>query len=126
MRAFITTGAVVILVIVLSLSSFYVINSGTAEMSEYVSKITENVSSENWEGAKSELAASRDSWNEMYEWWSVIIDHGEIEDIEFSLRKLDKYVEEQKKEDCLEELQSLKMSIDSVYYKEKPSWSNIF
>lgn len=125
MRALTTFGVVIALIVGLSLGSYYIIDHGAADINQHISKITQTVDEGNWDAAKKEVDDGRENWQRICDVWAVVIHHSDLEDIEYSFRKLDDYVDKRSKDQCEEEIQALKMKIDCIDNKVKLTWSNV-
>ena len=66
-----------------------------------------------------------EKWEEVEEKWSIIITHNELDLIQVALIGMKSYIEENKYEDAMEELEKSSFLIEHIQQKEKLALKNV-
>ncbi|MFZ5435122.1 MAG: DUF4363 family protein [Bacillota bacterium] len=88
-------------------------------------QIRDAIRNEDWKLAEDRIAAAHTAWDKHRQWWAVVIDHREIDNIEMSFSKVGEYIRYQDKAMASAELTVLKRLIEHIPEKEKVSLKNI-
>lgn len=86
----------------------------------------ELISSEKWSEITRLEKKLSSSWENNQVFFSLIIDHAELNDLEISLAKINSHVKEKKKSELLPELEISQRLIQNLWQQEKLSWQNVF
>ncbi len=125
MRIFVT----IIISMVLIFSAGIWVNNSLQTSSDHlcsqIETITQHIKSEDWEQAKENTAIFASKWREQAKWWPIILDHQEMDNVEFSLAKVKEFVKEEDKTLALGQLAEIKLMIKHLPEKERLNIKNI-
>ncbi|MBC2723333.1 DUF4363 family protein [Desulfosporosinus sp.] len=125
MRTLLTIITIVLLLLGGSFTSYRYIQTTTHTTGIRLESVEQFVSLQNWEGAKKELSAVRESWDNNNTWWSILLDHQEIDRINLSMSRLEKLLNRQDVTLSLGEVSTLKVLFKNIYDNEKFVLENI-
>jgi len=124
-----TLPTIVIIVVLLlggSFTSYRYIQTSTRSLEAQFETVEQSITSQQWEAAQKELTTTQQSWDNAKTWWTVLLDHQEIDNIDISLKRLEKYVATRETPLSLGEVATLKLLVDHIYDTEKFTLTNIF
>lgn len=122
-------SALVGLILVIVFLGFWVNHSLEAtakELTHNVNQVTREIKEANWDKAGKRIAAMEEDWKRINKWWPVVLDHQEMDNIEFSLAKAKAYIEEKEMVLSLGQLSELKLMILHLPEREALTLRNIF
>ncbi len=125
MRTHLTIVIIVILLLGGSLVSYQYIQRTTQSLGTQISTVEQSISGQQWDIAQRKLKETQQRWDENKIWWTILLDHQEIDKIELSLSRLDKYVETQNLPLSLGEASTLELLINHISETEKFTLENI-
>jgi len=125
LRTLLTIITIVLLLLGGSFTSYRYIQTTTHTTGIRLESVEQFVSLQNWEGAKKELSAVRESWDNNNTWWSILLDHQEIDRINLSMSRLEKLLNRQDVTLSLGEVSTLKVLFENIYDNEKFVLENI-
>ena len=125
MRTLITIGIIVVLLIGGSLTSYQYIETSTLAISAPLETVEQCISTQKWQVAQKELDTTQQRWDKNKDWWTVLLDHEEIDTIDISLKRLEKYIEAQDVSLSLGEVSALILLVDHIFDTEKLNFQNI-
>ena len=102
------------------------LNTSTTGLVQKIDHIESDISNQRWDHAYKNTLAFEKAWGENAKWWPTILDHQEMDNIEFSLAKFKEYVAEKNNVLSLAQLSELKLMIRHIPEKEAISLQNIF
>ncbi|HBV98983.1 MAG: hypothetical protein JL50_18950 [Peptococcaceae bacterium BICA1-7] len=68
------------------------LETSTGELLKIIDSLAGAVEKKDWDQAGKETARLEKSWEEKAGWWPVLLDHQEMDNIEFSLARIKEYV----------------------------------
>ncbi|KJS18499.1 MAG: hypothetical protein VR69_00510 [Peptococcaceae bacterium BRH_c4b] len=101
------------------------LNTSTTGLVQKIDLIESDISNQRWDHAYKNTLAFEKAWRENAKWWPTILDHQEMDNIEFSLAKFKEYVAEKNNVLSLAQLSELKLMIRHIPEKEAISLQNI-
>ena len=125
MRTLTIIGVIVVLLLGGSLTSHRYIQTTTQSLEARLETIEDSISAQKWEFAQKELNTAQQRWDKNKLWWSILLDHQELDTIELSMRRLEKYIATQNGSLSLGEVSSLKLLVDNIFSSDKLSLRNI-
>lgn len=125
-RTYITMGLIIFLIGAGSYWHGHYIQSSANLLVERLDRIEQLVHGEKWEEAQLEMAQMESEWKRTKNWWSILIHHQEIDNIEISLKRVEKYVVVKNSVLGLGELSALRLLVDHIADTEKLSIQNVF
>jgi len=107
------------------LTSYQYIETSTLAISAPLETVEQCISTQEWQVAQKELDTTQQRWDKNKDWWTVLLDHEEIDTIDISLKRLEKYIEAQDVSLSLGEVSALKLLVDHIFDTEKLNFQNI-
>jgi hypothetical protein len=90
-----------------------------------IDKVATEIKDDRWVEAEGHTEELEKAWGQQVGWWPIILDHQEIDNIEFSLAKIKEYVANQDKPLSLGQLSELKLMVEHIPRKEAVNLENI-
>jgi len=125
LRTLITIVIIVILLLGGSLTSYQYIQTSTQALGVPLEAVEQSISTQKWEVAQKELNTAQQRWDKNKTWWTVLLDHQEINNIDISMNRLEKYIETHDFSLSLGEVSALKLQVDHISDTEKLNLRNI-
>jgi len=125
LRTLITIGIILVLLLGGSFTSYQYIETSTLALSAPLQAVEQSISTQKWEIAQKELDTAQQRWDKNKDWWTVLLDHQEIDTIDISIKRLETYIEVQDVSLSLGEVSALKLLIDHIFDSEKLNFQNI-
>lgn len=94
-------------------------------LGEEIAEIMQLAEKGQWDIAHKRTLDLKKNWDKQAKWWPMILDHQEIDNIEFALAKLEKYLQTKNIDLSLGQLAELKLMIQHIPEKEAVSIKNI-
>ena len=124
-----TVPAIIVIIILLlggSLTASRYLQATSQNLGVQIEAVEHSISTQKWEIAQNELSTAQQSLEENKTWWTVLLDHRVIDDIDMSMNRLDKYIETQDVSLSLGEVSALRLQVDNIYETEKFNLKNVF
>lgn len=125
MRVVSTVVMGLVLLVGLSLGAYKYIHDSAQSMVGQLDQIEVTIQDGTWDRAKVQLKQAHTSWDKTKYWWTILLDHQEIDNIDVSMSRLQRYVDTQGLSLSLGELSALKMLMDHISDKEAFNLRNI-
>ncbi|MDR3586436.1 MAG: DUF4363 family protein [Desulfosporosinus sp.] len=119
---------IVIIVVLLlggSWTTYRYLQTTTQALGTQLETVEQSISTQKWEVAQKELNTALQRWDKNKTWWTVLLDHQEIDNIDFSMTRLEKYIETQDMPLSLGEVSTLKLQVNHISDTEKLNLQNI-
>lgn len=121
---------IILLTIFIFLVGFGVWNNktlldSTDKMTAHIEQIITDIEGQHWDQARQETRQLEKSWHENAKWWPVFLDHQEIDNLEFSMAKIKKYVDTRDAPLAQGQLSELKLMLKHIPDKEAVTLENI-
>lgn len=119
--------SVLIMAMLIGLGSFnyYYFSSTAEDLSAKMNVIEEKVQQGDWGSAGQLTSEFQSSWSKVSNKWQVLIDHHEIDQINTSVSRIDKFIETRDLSSFMAELAELKLLIEHIPAKEALNIRNI-
>jgi hypothetical protein len=88
------------------------------KMAQPIEKLEENIVSEDWKNAGNSLDRVNMEWSKVKGKWSALVDHQEIDNIDVTLSRLQKFVESCDKASSLSEASALGKLCQAIFRKK--------
>lgn len=98
----------------------------SSELEKDLSKVENSIVSNNWNNAELSLDKVRGKWTGVKKIWAVLIDHQEIDNIDITLTKVEKYILCKDTSSALAEASALMKFIRHIPRKEALNIENVF
>lgn len=126
MKSIFIISLLTILIIAGGCFTLYALDSESERLYSSLSALEEDIENQNWDAASEKLDKFHRKWDKTTLIWSMLIDHFEIDNIEFTLSRLASYVKTRDKTEALSEMSNLKALIKHIPEKESFSFKNVF
>lgn len=110
----------------LGLYSYEYLVTSTNQMLEQTSHLNRLIEEEQWLEATVQLNKIHHRWKKEQKIWSLLINHQEIDNVELTLARLQRYIQDRNKVESLVENSVLQHWIEHIPEKEAVSLANIF
>ncbi len=100
-------------------------SSSADRLDTHIENIEKTVSGGNWSEAEQSLLNIQTLWSKTQDLWAALLDHAEMDNIDATLSKLEKYIKSRDKALTLGEASLLKLYVKHIPEKEKFNISNI-
>jgi len=94
-------------------------------MVKRIDKISAEIRNNNWLEATKHTGELEKTWQEQKGWWPMILDHQEIDNIDFAMAQVKEYIANHDKPLALGQLSELKLMIEHIPRKEAVNLENI-
>ncbi len=125
MRTLIWVLIVVGIFLGLSFWSASYLDKTAAKMSAMVNKVEHQVVAKQWQKAGQSISQTDAQWQKTKDWWAIMIDHQEIDNIENALARLNNLTKGKDVPAALAETASLKKMLTHIPEKEVVNLHNI-
>lgn len=125
MRLFSALFIMIVLVVALGLWINHSLETAAQELSANVRQVSEEINRSHWQQANRHIEVLEKNWQRTGRWWPVVLDHQEIDNIEFSLAKVKEYIASKDKVQSLAQLSELNLMILHLPEKEALTLKNI-
>ena len=125
MRTYTTIGTILVLLLAGSLLSYQYLQGTTNTLGSQITQIEQSISGQKWDDARQELKQTQEKWEKTKTWWTVLLNHQDIDSIDFSLNLLEKYLDTQNLSLSLGEASALELMFKQISEVEKPTLKNI-
>lgn len=125
MRTVIIIGIIIVLLLSGSLVSHQYLQATAHILGAQIETVEQSISTQKWELAQNELSTAQQRWDENKSWWTVLLDHQEIDTIDLSMGRLEKFVATQNGLLSLAEVSTLKLLVQYISDAEKLTLQNI-
>lgn len=106
--------------------SISTLKSTASKLEDQIIRVEETAKTENWEAATNILSDTKLDWEKSEKSWAILLDHIEIDNIETSITRVEKFIETKNKSMALAEVATLKQYIKHIPEKESFNLKNIF
>lgn len=97
----------------------------TGDLLENIEKIEAGIENNQWETARSHTMDLEETWDKKASWWPTVMDHQEIDNIEFAMAKVKEYIGIRNAALSWGQLSELKLMIKHIPEKEAVTIKNI-
>ncbi|HBK53391.1 DUF4363 family protein [Syntrophomonas wolfei] len=125
MRLLASLLAILLVVLAAGFWTNHSLQQSTKDLSRQIERVSQEIKQEQWEAAHKQNRQLERTWQEKARWWPIILDHQEIDNIEFSLAKIKEYVASHDLPLALGQLSELKLMIEHIPRKEAVNLENI-
>lgn len=108
---------------------FYTIDKfhdNAMQMLDEIGRTETAISAARWDEAAAGIDSIKGAWEKHQRWWTVFIDHDEIDNIDTALTRTEQYVKARESALADGELAVLKLMLEHIPEKERVNLKNIF
>lgn len=125
MRTFPTVFVILVILLVGSFTSYQYIQGTTQNLGSQIASVEKSISSQQWDTAQKELNETQQQWKNTKGWWTILLDHQEIDKIDLSMKRLDHYLVTKDLPLSLGEVSTLELLFNHISDTEKLNLENI-
>ncbi len=125
MRLLITLLIILAVVISFGVWTNQSLAASARDLTHQIDAIANEVQNNRWAGAVAKTNALKKTWGKKATWWPMILEHQEIDNIEFSLARVREYVAARSNPLARGQLSELKLMINHIPRKEELTLQNI-
>lgn len=118
-------AALTVFIVGISLVALKVLDKTSTELVESISGVESGTASNNWKDAEKYLEQVRSKWSRTSATWSMLIDHQEIDNIEVTLSRMEKFISSRDAASALAETAALKNYVKHIPTRESLNLKNI-
>jgi len=96
------------------------------ELDKYILQVENSTTSNDWKTAELNVAQIKDKWSRIKGLWAILIDHQEIDNIDVTLSRMEKYIQTKDISSSMAEASALRKFIGHIPVKERLSFENVF
>lgn len=126
MRTLIIIISFVIILFGGSVSSYRFVETRTQTMGVLLESVEDSITIQKWEEAQKELTIVQQKWRNDNTWWSIFLDHYQIDNIDINMRRLEKFIGIQDFSQSIGEITTLKLHFEHISDTELLTINNIF
>lgn len=126
MRVFVSALILMGLIIGIGIWTNLSIKDSTCQLSGHIDRIARDVRNESWDEALIKTRRLEKVWAEKSRWWPVLLDHQEMDNISFSLARLNEYVKYRDKSLAMGQVSELKRMVEHIPENQAVTLNNIF
>ncbi len=121
-------GLFLIFIVIISVGiwSNHSLKTSTEELIGNIDEIEQNLQNGQLDAAQQKFQELEKFWEEKSKWWPVILDHQEMDNIEFSMARTGAFLEKESIHLIWGELAELRLMIKHIPEKESFNIQNIF
>ncbi len=125
MRAITTVAILFVVLTGLAFASYSYINASAHHLAGGLDQVEAAVSQGRWDVAQDQLGATQTEWERTRHWWTVLLNHREIDNIDLGFNRLEQYVASKGSVLSLGELAALRQMVTHIADTESPTLENI-
>lgn len=103
----------------------HALDEAATELNGNIKQVTQKIHQDNWQEVTQQVQEFEQDWQKIGSWWPLVLDHQEIDNIDFALAKLKEYVAAEDRMMSLAQLAELKLMILNLPEKEALNLKNI-
>ncbi len=103
----------------------HLLQASAGELLQNIGQIEQELERNQWDEAYAQTTELEKVWDEKAKWWPTVLDHSEIDNIEFSMAKAKEYVATKNTALSWGQLSELKLMIKHIPEKEAIRLKNI-
>lgn len=126
MRIFWISLTIIVVFIIVSIYFIYDIEKTSDNIVINIEDIEKKMDENNWEEIQKDIDMLRKDWEGLAKLWSIFVEHDELDNIQVSLLRTDKYISMNNHVLARAELSVLKYLVRHIYLKQKLELGNIF
>lgn len=101
------------------------LEDSTADLLIRIDSTADSIVKDDWAGARKEALSLENKWEKTAGWWPILLDHQEMDNIEFSMARVREYVSSQNAALSLGQISELREMIKHIPEKEAVTIENI-
>lgn len=118
-------GAIFLLLIGFGEANYKYLDRSAKEITASISPAEAAISGNQWQLANDQIGRAEAKWNKNKDYWAVVMEHQEIDNIDFSFARLKNYLNSKSPALSLGELAVLEKTLEHIPEKETLTFHNI-
>lgn len=118
-------AALTVFIVGASLIMQGVLTKTSTDLVASISGVEAGTEAGNWKSAEKDLEQVKNKWSRLSATWAMLIDHQEIDNIEVTLARMEKFVAERDKASALAETSALKNYVNHIPLRVSLSLKNV-
>lgn len=114
MRAVSTVIVGLVLLVGVSLGAYKYVHDSAQTMVGQLEQVETMIQQGQWDSSGDKLAQMRTYWDKTKYWWTILLEHQEIDNIDVSISRLQRYIDTKGLSLSLGEVSTLKMLVDHI------------
>lgn len=95
-------------------------------MGALLESVEDSILVQKWEGAQADLIIAQQNWKADNTWWSIILHHQQIDNININMKRLEKFILLQDVSQSIGEVATLELLFENIFATEVFNLENIF
>lgn len=112
-------------IVSLGLWTNHLLQVSADELLKNIEQVTQGIENNQWDEAYAQIIELEKTWDKKAKWWPTVLDHQEIDNIEFSMARVREYVATKNTPLSRGQLSELKLMIKHIPEKETIRLGNI-
>lgn len=125
MRLLLTLLVIFVAIVSLGFWSNHLLKVTTDEMLGNIEQVTQGIENNHWDAAYAQTVQLEKTWDKKANWWPTVLDHQEIDNIEFAMARVREYVATKDTALSRGQLSELQLMFKHIPEKESVSLRNI-
>ncbi|MDD2554588.1 MAG: DUF4363 family protein [Desulfotomaculaceae bacterium] len=126
MRLFLVLIIIFAIIVSFSFWTNHMLQASAGEILQKIEQIEQGMENNQWEQARAATAELEETLDKKAKWWPLVLNHQEIDNIEFSMVKAGEYITTKNTTHSWAQLSELKLMIRHIPEKESLTLENIF
>lgn len=126
MRLLLVLLAIFTAVVALGFWTGHLLEASSGELLRSIERVAGDVERNDWEDAHRKVIGLEKVWKKEAGWWPTLLDHQEMDNIEFAMAKVKEYVASRDTALSMGQLSELRLMIKHIPEKEALTIKNIF
>lgn len=97
----------------------------TDHLTRQIQQVNSEIKQDSWKAAGRQTIRLEKMWKKEAKWWPVVLDHQEMDNIDFSLARVKEYVASRNSSLALGQLSEVKIMLEHIPKKEAVTLENI-
>ena len=125
MKWLLLTAAALLLILFATAGVWLYLTDSAEQVCRELTALEEALEDEEWDRAEQAFDRARAMWEQARPRWAVLIDHGEMEDVEIGFVDLAGAVRRRERDEALKEGAELIFFLRRAPEAERPGWENV-
>lgn len=125
LKVILSLSALVAVIVGIGLIGQSILGRTSGELGQSIAKVESSTASNDWKTAELAVTQIKNKWSGIKGVWAVLIDHQEIDNIDATLARMEKFIMAKDTPSAMAEASALKNFVDHIPVKEKLLLENV-
>ena len=125
MKGLLLTGAALLLILIATAGVWLYLTDSAEQVCQELDGLEEAIMSEDWSRAEEVCRRAEEAWEQIRSRWAMLIDHEEMEDIDFAYVSLKGAIRREDRDEATADLTELVFFLRHAPEADRPGWENI-